>query len=640
MTDECIFVMIAVHDPGGDLPALPGAINSAKRMIKWAERNHYITKEFLDDGGKKVTVEKIQEELGKLINKTLKTKNIKRLVVYFIGHGLEDFWLLSDWKKNPGEAIHIPSSLAILEYYHPVQVSFFGDACREINSDIALVLGNSILLVPEDEEPSEFERNTFYSARTGKKAYMIPASGTSKAFCLYTELVLEAFEGSYESALEIDKDKLTATLTDASLTQYLKSQIPIKADEYGVTMEPRSFPGFSTDKVYKQFQMETQTYQIEKSAREPRRVFKPNPGLTTNGMYFPPEDDYLNEGYLSVTRTEITSNRVTKEYEFQRLENSGEEASNLEMKLGKQEKSAVEKSNQWLQGDAQTKFESNCGVSIFGNKVTDVTSLQTHKVEAADTNHSYRVWLNDVYIEPDKYKFSDILVDFGGNELSLICAVSRFTARLATDIQGRSSLVYLPTKSDIDHKPHVKKVLDAIAKIDSIDLSFDEAAELAANIRYLKHVDLTLGCLATYLYNKIGDIDGIRKTAYYYPKNNQPVPIDIAILSRGLIKNSGGHLTVDLPATIARDPRPFEEELNYTTNATDELKGVKIAGIMPWMKQGWLMARGAFVDDSAKDWRKQLGKISIYVKNSPFTVIDKSAMPEIEELYETFRMIT
>ena len=208
------------------------------------------------------------------------------------------------------------------------------------------------------------------------------------------------------------------------------------------------------------------------------------------------------------------------------------------------------------------------------------------------------------------------------------------------DIQGRSSLVYLPTKSDIDHKPHVKKVLDAIAKIDSIDLSFDEAAELAANIRYLKHVDLTLGCLATYLYNKIGDIDGIRKTAYYYPKNNQPVPIDIAILSRGLIKNSGGHLTVDLPATIARDPRPFEEELNYTTNATDELKGVKIAGIMPWMKQGWLMARGAFVDDSAKDWRKQLGKISIYVKNSPFTVIDKSAMPEIEELYETFRMIT
>ena len=636
MSGESIFVLISVHAPGGNLPPLPGAIHSAKRMLKWAKRNGYITKEFLDDGGKKVTVKQIQDGLGELINKTLQTKIIKRLVVYFIGHGLEDFWLLSDWNTNPGEAIHIPSSLLILEYYHPVQVSFFGDACREINADIALVRGNSLVLAPEDETPSDYERNTFYSARTGKKAYMIPASGTKKAFCLFTEMVLEAFEGSYESALEKDMEKLTASLTDASLSQFLKLQIPIKADEYGVTMEPRSSPGFYTDRVYKEFKMETQTQRIKKSIRDPRRVFYPNHGLASDGTYTGADPEHMNEEYHIITETKISTERTTKEYQLVNSGSSKEELANLEKRIAKQKRSAEKKSIEWLEGVAQTKFESNCGLSVFGRNVKNITSLLTHNVEQANASNSYRVWLEHPNVKPDNFQFSDVLVDIDKNELALICAVSNFSARLATDFLGRVSLVYLPTKSGISHEPHVKKVLNVIAKIDSIDLSFYEAAELAANIRYHKHVDLTLGCLASYLYNKAGDIDAIRKTAYYYPINNQPIPIDIAILSRGLIKKTGNHLTLDLPATDARTPRPFEEGIEYTTNATENLTGVRIAGIMPWMDQGWLMAKGAFVDDSSKNWRKQLGNISSYVKKSPFSVFEKKAEPEIKKLYQSF----
>jgi hypothetical protein len=73
---------------------------------------------------------------------------------------------------------------------------------------------------------------------------------------------------------------------------------------------------------------------------------------------------------------------------------------------------------------------------------------------------------------------------------------------------------------------------EALKGLSGGTLNAEDAAILAADMRYLKHADPMYGIVAAYLYNAIGDVSNIRRMCYYYHKNKQDVPFDIAMLAQ------------------------------------------------------------------------------------------------------------
>ena len=110
---------------------------------------------------------------------------------------------------------------------------------------------------------------------------------------------------------------------------------------------------------------------------------------------------------------------------------------------------------------------------------------------------------------------------------------------------------------------------------------------ILATARAGKHKDPLLGILAGYIYEAVGDLDSIRRTASYYPKNYQPIPIDLALMARcSIVLSKDGGLFVDLPGTPEAEP-PYKDAPEYLWTATDELPRAEVAGFVPVFRRGW-----------------------------------------------------
>ncbi|MBY3544793.1 hypothetical protein HFN69_21990 [Rhizobium laguerreae] len=99
--------------------------------------------------------------------------------------------MLSNWNKRPTEAVKISSLQRVLEYYGPEQVTIIGDACQEFSARFMDVIGSAILDKTE-EHRRDFELDRFFSVDAGSQAFMIKAKGEKEAFCLFTEVMLDA----------------------------------------------------------------------------------------------------------------------------------------------------------------------------------------------------------------------------------------------------------------------------------------------------------------------------------------------------------------------------------------------------------------------------------------------------------------
>ncbi|HEX7930832.1 MAG TPA: hypothetical protein VF470_08015, partial [Sphingomicrobium sp.] len=126
------------------------------------------------------------------------------------------------------------------------------------------------------------------------------------------------------------------------------------------------------------------------------------------------------------------------------------------------------------------------------------------------------------------------------------------------------------------------------ARLAAGSLTLNEASDLAVNLRMMKHVNPVLGVISAYLYDAVGDVDSIRRMAYFYVHHNQAIPFDIAFLADlGTQGSADGSLRAEVPALGERRPRTRNEgAVPWTTAATLKVEG-PVAGRMPWMRQGW-----------------------------------------------------
>ena len=494
-----------------------------------------------------MTLVRVRSELEGLL--LADESEIYRLLVYFAGHGVikemdQGLWLLSDWDEELS-ALAVEVLKFRLDRFRVNQVAFFADACRSLPADVetARLTEDGLLgKGPAPRSPTGPAVDKFIAAQDGTTTFMIPGTDPDEDRCLFSGVLLEALWGIKESAFS---QLLPGKVTSKSLGAYLQAEVRQVAEGYSLTLVPSwssTFP--EGDDIY-----------FGNGPQVTPPVFPP----------WPPADQLIGVGGPA-TGAEFRATRAAPSTDTR-----------LEEQLRDQERP-----------DA---FETRSGFAVDGEAVVGIWT--THDVVAE--SHGRPNWWRVRPADQGVLELpAPVLIQFARGLFAATTALPDFIASVLATDRGVAALVY----REVDTQPEVATATeDAIGELERGGLRADDATDLAAELRHGKHADPIRGVISAYLYDSIGDVDSIRRMAFYYLQYGQALPYDIALLARlEGERRDDGLLWATVPAVPSREPRTEDEQgLGWTYSATREMTG-PVGGLWPWLRQGW-----AFLDDPAED---------------------------------------
>jgi hypothetical protein len=606
-----IFVSIAVSRAQG-LTQLPGTITGAQDMAHWAQSNGYLVVH-IDDSKSEVSVKRVRTKVVKAINKVHEMSPLRRIIFYFAGHGAAQYlddtlWLLSRWRRDPSEAIRVPNLRRVLRTYQPAQVAFIGDACRVVHKDFLNTLGSAVLLNNEDENPSDFELDQFFAADAGEAAFMVVRQGSKDAFCIFTDVLLNALErGAPGSA--IARPGVGFVVTSGRLATYLKSEVPLEASKHNVVLTPVPRPGFI----------------------EPRDIYvklRRPVTLKANELPPPPSPPAFYPNAVPPSPPNVGPNAPRPKGDALRVRRERDRRESIARSL--EDSFAEEKHPQ--------RFETHSGISISGIEAKakeiatppDVVVTRDSKEKAL---FQFRVGKSDV--DPMKRPFADLLVKISRDRWAYAFAVPGFITALT--IRNGASVGAISRKIEIGSHKKYSDTEAIVARLNAGIIASGESYRLAAMLRERKHDNFVLGIIAAYLYDSVGDIDNIRRIATYYVQQRQPVPFDVALLTGAEIKPGlGDALIFDIPAVEPRKPRTRAERLrSYTFRAMSASRNAPILATIPLLRQGWtLLELSSWAGPSLQKWRNFLVEVRRGLTPAPFTTLRQ---PQAQNLAAAIR---
>jgi hypothetical protein len=601
-----IFVSIAVSRPDGDLDELPGAINASERMADWADQNQYISLIINDKIYPEVTVDLLRAEVSRAINEVTKSRALRRVIFFFAGHGAalgidDQNWMLSNWNKRPNEAIKVSSLQRMLEYYGPEQVTIIGDACQEFSARFIEVVGSPIL-DKTDEARRDFELDRFFPVDAGSQAFMIKAAGENKAFCLFTEVMLDALEGDapakYFEAINGGRH-----VTSQTLAQYLKDNLSAEAGKHGVRMDPRPRPGFYTDRIYY-------------SKPSPPLVPQEGPLRSTSLRPGMPRSPRTREpiGEESAKPVQRKQRSVAK-VKLAAIKSGPATAKKLAALLDAQRSRAESAYSAAADGDVRNHFETGCGICFTGAAVDIVQASRGSLSQVGLPLNWYRLDLSN---DHDPYLWSDVVVDLPGGGVASACVIQNFITAMHAFDGGGINVLHRPLYASADEG---HDIIALLGKMQAGSLSETEIVDAAAFLRWEKHRVITMGAIVAQFYDSIRDTASLCSIAAFYAQKNQPIPLDVVLFGGGRLFARPEGLYADVPATLSREPRsPVERDRQYTFAATPAVAQHPVAGRVPWMRQAWGAIETADCDESAEDWRKLALAALPHIGVGPFTL--------------------
>lgn len=597
-----IFVAIGVSRPGGGLEELPGVISASERMAAWGDAHGYIPVLLNDKLYPEITVDLLHREITAAINEVTDRTILKRLVVFFAGHGAardigDQYWVLTNWQQRSTEAVKVSALQRMLEYYGPQQVAVIGDACQEFSAKFIDLIGSAVLDRP-DEEQQPFELDQFFAVDAGKQAFMIKAQDGDDAFCLFSEVLLDALEGDAPKRYR-EHQNGEDVLTSQGIALYLRDNVEKEAGKHGVRMVPRPRPGFFSDRVYLSIPPPTLV------------AWVPFPAGMSAGTGVPPE---LTPSDLGPTP--IAARSVSKPNFSEPIGTRPD----VDAEIAQLEASRVAQSNTYtknvMDSAVRQSFETGCGVCVSGVNVRNAFASHADITPLGDDNPG---WFRlNVGSSADSLAWSDVLVVLKDERVASVCAVNGFVAALH---------VFGNTGTNVIHRPIGESryegvaIVELLARANAGLLSDEEIVNAAAALRAGKHRIITLGSIVAQFYDAIRDTQSLRSIAAFYAMNHQPVPLDVVLFGGGTIRAEGDRLFADIPPTPKREPRSaVERELKYTFEATGEFSMHPIAGRVPWMRQAWSAVATADYHESAFEWRDRALDALPYLASGAFTV--------------------
>jgi hypothetical protein len=262
-------------------------------------------------------------------------------------------------------------------------------------------------------------------------------------------------------------------------------------------------------------------------------------------------------------------------------------------------------------------FETGSGFAVAGG---GVRAIWTDRYASAGRSHE-QGWFHVGARGPDGVSALDrataVLLELNDGAFAALTALPSFICSVMCEQSGVAGLVYRAchgSPRDVGVTAH------ALAQLESGGMRASAQTELAVELRREKHADPVLGVISAYLYESVGDMDSIRRMAYFFVEHAQPIPYDVALLAELPCRLEEGQLRAQVPAVAAREPRtPAEAGAPWTFRETPAVNGA-VAGLWPWMRQGWSFleqprAPGGLV-------LPEVFELSPHVARSRFTTLD------------------
>lgn len=557
-----LFLTIGVSE-APPLSHLPGAITVAHEMADWARKSGFVTEVITDENKKPVTIARIRETLLGMLSTN---DEVELFILHFAGHGFrsgaeQHIWLPSDWHTET-RAISVDGLKRQL-YRHGIKsLSIFGDACRSLPTDIdtADIFGDPVLpRGPYDSVVPIIDR--INAAGDGQQAYMLKGDGVAPPRCIFSTVLVEGLCGLKDEAF--DKYNSDCVIPE-SLALFSKDRLK----EIGESYDLKFTPDFAIG-----------------TPREHAIYFRR--GESPADLPIPqwPAPPCPRAGVPDDTGEDLQAS--SHDVEFRTFKRHFRESLWAHPDI-----------NPWsfnlsVHGAVPKKIWSRCAVE---------------KISINEDGAAYQVrGMED--------GAAQIIVEFDDGVFASAVIYKNLTTLLSRDERGGINWTCV---SELHrYGKALRTSINVIAGLQDGNLSADQVDDIAVKLREEKHVNPTLGAIASYLYDYTGDIDSIRRMAFFYCRCAQPMPFDVAFMGLLSTKEGQGGIVAEVPPIPARPQSIANVRLpDWVTRATDGEVG-SVAGLWPWLRQGW-----QFLEDPAPQEKaavEGLGDVAKFLLPSQFS---------------------
>ncbi|MBD1549579.1 hypothetical protein [Roseibium aggregatum] len=610
-----LFIGIGVEAPAG-MEELPGVHEAIARIAQYADGNDAYDPPilFLDKKDPLGTREPVTAEAirAKLTPDLLIGR--PRITVYFCGHGAflngREIWYLSAGKAQWSQRVDVSGFRDMLQSYGPGQIGLFSDACQTAEYGDG---GASPVLDYYQGAAGIPKIDIFRATIRGKPAYATQTDGP-----LFSSVIAKALTGTPpDSAL--DKQYLLndeRVVSSQSLATYVEEHLPdYAALGAGQAQIPEIVSGFRYD---------TNDYlKLPPLEEEPEE--RPRPRLSIDRD----EVEYETKGWDTSRRSDEFDGdsekfeRAPKEEET-RPDEAAPAPRPKEKPQHKLERALDASLSEWRQDFwyhadrlvEQRVERPNLLISVAGADI-DAAAQSLALVLPED-----RTWRMDidasggwpaivVTIENYREAFEGNqpfapLLSVAGLHIPLELQRDPDTVVLNLNL-GETGPDGMPAPPGVgalgwnNRDSHYQlgkayRPMEVLKGLMTGVLTADLVQPMAARMRYLKHADPLYGIAAAYLYDRIGDLNSIRRMCLYYarykPETGTPpqgIPFDIAMLSRLPFDWESGKpgFRVDIPEIPEDDEADREELPTFAWQAMEGEQAATVAGLAPVLQAGW-----------------------------------------------------
>jgi hypothetical protein len=623
---RCLSLGISDAPP---LEFLQGAANGAKAFGDWA-KGLGIPTEILVDEEQPVGFDTVRAAFERLF---VGRPRVSRLLIYFAGHGLtrdpaEDLWLLSQWFTSQ-RAISVGQLCRRLSRYGVEQLTIVSDACRSLaaNAESADLAADPILdKGPFDARPQSIDM--LRASSPFHAAYMVRGVTPDEDRCIFSGLLNEALSGVHVEAFEAPDRR---HISNFSLADFLSTRVPLRAAQYQVELIPDIATGLRPP---------NNIYVARRPATPPPLKCWPNPssvevmsaaaseaagarGWSTRLAHKTPKTKglgtstrYKQRGFRSQLGSNETSTLLVDR-----------DAVNFALRLKQQETKVARILRAYAaEGDRPTQFETGSGFNVAGANGRQAT-LGRSAIAVRDFNKSW--WRVDPVGSSLLAVPAPLLIEFQNGNWGGAAALPNHVATFTIEGEEVASVIYRPLNAP---PADAQETELAIAQLRAGVLSARAGYDQAARLRDQKERDPIRGVIAAYIYDALQDRDSIKRIAWYLAAASIPIPYDVALLGRlSARKAISGVVEVEIPETQQRTPRSAEEALRKWTFSSTPSARAPVAGVFPWLRQGWSLLEDEDTSDLVVDG---LLILRTELLRSPFTTLTAQGGQRLKRMME------
>lgn len=542
-----VCIAIGVSRAEGLAP-LRAAATAAEEIGQWAELSGFAKKQdiqVLTDRQAPVTVELIAETLGRLLPIGKQTDT---LLLHFAGHGLREdntrtLWLPTNWQTTL-RAIAVERLKNRLSDFGIANVTIISDACKGLanDRDTSDLTPDGILGAGTNAGSRPiFDR--FDAVHDVESAFMIPGATPAESRCLFSGALIEALWGA-TSAIDAH---YPGKVTPGSLADYLSARVAELCTTYQLSCEPQAFPGRPADHLIYFDESLVDASIIPVLPAWPERIGAVEPRAEEKGAFETPSQAELS---------------------WLKAKERGEVERSLLADHKKVRRQAT--TNAFFQTGISMTEEANL---FFGGGVAEAVW---------SCAPAYQVAAGQWFAEIDGPS-QQLVVEYEDGIFLPLLVYKGLATVAARDAQGTNGWLF---REYYEHNGSSDPAVEILSRMQSGDLPPSQVDKVAAVLRRYKHGNPVLGAICSYLYDFTGDLDSIRRMAFFYARHGQPIPYDIALMGELLTRRGGLDFMVDVPAVQSRPLKDRRGLPDFVTNETSHVVG-PVGGRCPWLRQGW-----------------------------------------------------